>query len=396
MNTKTKTKISDVEEFCKLYKINIPVESEFDYYIETLKRSSEFENFARHKLQDSIESFVDLEKFVSENGYVNVREYKNKCLDTLKDYILSTKAYEALQSSGMSALKMTTRDYINQVEEYHTLVSLDFVSANYSVLKCFQEQTGADELGKDWYELCDKFNIHKCLANSKSFRQIVFGNTNPKRLQTFQHEKIILLVEHLKTIGIADESIVFISHDEIIFRVANANSINFLIENYMLSMEKMVNMPIRLTPFSLKKIKKNTFVKTVYKINPSFNNESNFYLSEEYQTLHGVPGNKYYMYFKKYILNESVEDRDLLYYNDGELSKWWIQDEFQKSKKQNSNKIQLSLKDAMVKYPYIWDKLSSAIPDLSNEDKRAAIEVFVNTCKHCNSEPVGCKCWNDE
>lgn len=374
--TKTKTKIQDIEEFCKLYKINIPVESEFDYYIETLKLSAEFNNYVKDKLQNKINSFIELENYASEKGYSNVREYKNECLESLKDYIISTDAYKALQETPLTGMKMTTKDNINQIEEFETLLSLDFSSANYSILKTFQNK---DELGSNWENLCERFNVHQCLIQSKSFRQVVFGNTNPKRLQTFQHEKIMLLVDFLSKIGVKEESFVFISHDEIIFKVKDANSVIFLLDNYLDTMQKISEMPIRFTPFSLEKIKKNTFIKTIYSINPSFNNTSNHYFHEEYKTLHGVPGNKYYMYFKKYILKKPVEERDLLYYNDGELSKWYLQDEFQNVKKKP---IELSLKEVMSKYPQIWDKLTSTLPDLSNEDKRAAIEVFVNSCKH--------------
>ena len=398
MNTKTKIKIKDVEEFCKLYKVNIPVESEFKYYIETLKKSPEFESFSSHKLQDSIDSFIDLEKYVSKNGYANVREYKNKCLDTLKDYILSTNVYGALQNTQMPSIKMTSRDCINQVEEFDTLLSLDFVSANYSILKSFQVESDDDELEENWAALCKKFNIHKCLINSKSFRQIVFGNTNPKRLQTFQHEQIMVLVDFLKKAGVKEENFVFISHDEIIIKVKDANSVRFLADTYLGIAENKVNMPIRITPFSLKKIKKNTFVKTVYTINPSFGNDSTYYFSERYSTLHGVPGNKFYMYFKKYILNEPLDERDLMYYNDGELCKWVDEDAPKKKALPHYDKPAhvVSLQEAMSDYSYLWDNLTKALPDMSNEEKRRSIEIFANTCKYCHKEPVGCQCWNDD
>ncbi len=42
----------------------------------------------------------------------------------------------------------------------------------------------------------------------------------------------------------------------------------------------------------------------------------------KYRTLFGVPGNQFYFYYKKYILNEPVEIRDLYFWNDNKLAIW--------------------------------------------------------------------------
>jgi hypothetical protein len=235
------------------------------------------------------------------------------------------------------------------------------------------------------------------LINSKSFRQIVFGNTNPKRLQTFQHEAIMELVDFLNKINVTDKHIVFISHDEIIFKIKDTTSVRFLIDHYLEIMEKRVKMPIRLTPFSLRKIKKNTFIKTVYNISPSFNNDSTFYFSERYSTLHGVPGNKFYMYFKKYILKQPLDERDLMYYNDGELCRWVDEDAPKKPKLPHYDKPEnpMSIKDAMG-YSYLWNGMTEILPDMSIEEKRRVIELVAGACKHCFQEGHGCQCWNDD
>ena len=38
--------------------------------------------------------------------------------------------------------------------------------------------------------------------------------------------------------------------------------------------------------------------------------------------LHQVPGDKYFKIFKKYILKESIDTRDLLFVNNGDLAIW--------------------------------------------------------------------------
>lgn len=396
----TKNKIEDIEEFTKLFKINIPVEKEFEYYIETLNKSEEYSyGGPLVLLNDTIESFNKLEEYVVEQGYASIKAYKNYCMDALANYIKSTNAYNNLISAEMPSIKMFTKDHTNQMEESHYLISLDFRSANYSVLKTFQND-GENELCESWKKLCEKFNIHETLANSKSFRQIVFGNTNPKRLQTFQHEKIIKLVGFLQDkLSFKEEDFVFISHDELIFKVRKANTVVAIEDLHMKTMEKLTNMSIKLTAFSMRKIKKNIFVKTLYRISPGFNDITNYYFSEFYNTLHGVPGNKFYMYFKKYILKEPLDERDLLHYNDGELCKWV--DEDTKAKKKvlpHYDKLSciVSTKEAREDYSYLWSGLESVLPDMSNEEKRRVIEVVVNTCKHCFQAPSGCRCWDDQ
>lgn len=402
MSTETlKKEILDVEEFCKLYKVNIPVESEKEYYIETLLRSEEYRSY-NNNLQGKIDTYVDLEEFVSKNGYSKVRDYKNECMDLLKNFILNSQAYKTLMEAEFPTVKLTSKDLINLVEEVDYLLSFDFKSANYSVLKTFDTE---NELESSWKDLCAKFNVHKALVDSKSFRQIVFGSTSPKRLQTFQHvciNKLLWSVQNI--IGTKEEDIVFISHDEIVIRVKSADKVVQIQDNYLEYMSKLVGMPIKLTPYSLKKIKKNTFIKTIHGINTktgiaATENKGMYYFTDDYQTLHGVPGNKYYMYFKKFILNKETEPRDLMYVNDGELCLWI--DEDAKKKKKNlphyeKPRFEYTLKSAREEYPYLWNELGNRLPDMANEEKRRVIELVANTCKHCFQNETPCTCWKDE
>ena len=406
MQTITKNKISDIEEFCKLYKINIPIEQKFEYYISVLKKSPEFAY-----LDSLIKSYLDLEAFVSENNYSSVRSYKSQKLDELVEYIKSTKAYENLLTANISNSKIPSRDHLNIVEEGQALLSLDFKSANYNVLKIFEEE-GFNELEKDWISLCEKFDIHEALVKSKSFRQIVFGNTNPGRLQTFQKENMYRVKTCLeaKLFGYKDEDFVFISHDEVILKVRNAGSVNRIQENINILSDAANGMEIRLAPFEIKKLKKNTFVKTMYKVGltgipncgvQGFMDTSaqRWYFDILFSTLHGVSGNKFYMYFKKHILHEPVSEIDLMYYNDGELC-LWVDEDAKKDKKglphYKKPRFVISIKEASESYSYLWNQMTEILPDMSNEEKRRVVEIVAGACKSCFQDESGCQCWNDE
>lgn len=403
METKTFKKIIDIEEFTKLFKITIPVESEFEYYVNTLKQSKEY----TEKVTEYVELYADLESFVKDNGFKSVREYKNKCLDALKDYLISTKAYEKLLTAKLPEIKLHTKTLINSVEPHQHLVSLDFKSANYSTLKTFQEPV-QDELGKDWEDLCERFNVHKCLVKSKSFRQIVFGNTNPKRLQTFQHVNTLKLVEYLKTeLNFTEEEIVFISHDEVILKVSTASTVQNSLFCNLERMQNIVNgIPVGMSIFSLEKIKKDTFVKTVYGIK-LFSTETGakayvnagfgkFDFVEKYKTLHGIASHKFFMFFKKHILAQPIEERDLMYYNDGELCTW-INPDTEKKKLPHYEELNaITTEQAKAEYSYVWDKLGELIPHLTSEEKRRVVDIVSSACKSCFHSESGCQCWNDD
>ena len=44
------------------------------------------------------------------------------------------------------------------------------------------------------------------------------------------------------------------------------------------------------------------------------------------QSLFGVPGNQFFMYYKQHILKRELEERDLLFWCDDRLAKWVVED----------------------------------------------------------------------
>lgn len=388
MDTVTENKIKDIEEFTKLFKINIPVKEEFDYYFNLSAESKEYKN---NEIYNKFNLFLELEAFVKEHGYENVFKFKMKEIDRLKDIIIQTEAYKKIMEVDLPKTKFHSKDCTNQVVEGEYLMSLDFVSANYSILKTFDSN---HELGYSWKQFCEKNGLHKAFTESKSFRQVVFGNTSPKRLQSWQQERILRVVEYLKECGYEDKQFVFISHDELILKIENSGEAK-KIQDICEKME--IDMTVKSTIFSLKKIKKNTFIKTVYSIESIINTDH--FIKKLYSVLHGVPGQKYFMYYKKYILEQPLDSRDLLYYNDGELCSFIDED----NKKNRSGlphyeklKYSLTIEDAKNDYSYVWNKMTEILPNMSEEEKRRVVEIISNTCSHCYSAKTGCNCNNSD
>lgn len=219
--------MKDISEFEKLFKVNIPVQQHYEYYIETLRKSEFYAGIGA-----VAKEFEQYEFDAEAEGYSSARSYKlDYALPKLKEYIKNTKAYARLNSEIFQDSKLRTKDELRKNDNTY-LISIDFKSANYSALKTFDD---SGELFGSWEELCSALDIHPTLSKSKSFRQFVFGNTSPKKIQNFQHFCINKVVDKLiESKSLIEEDFVFISHDEFIVRlrpdhILAVNRINILL-----------------------------------------------------------------------------------------------------------------------------------------------------------------------
>ena len=396
MNATQTNKIQDIDEFTKLFKLNIPVHSEFDYYFNLIKNSKEY-NLC--EMDRKLRLFCDLEEFAKEKGYESAYRFKMREIDRLKEIIIQSKAYKKLIELELPKSKTYSRDWLNQVSDGEYLLSLDFVSANYSVLKTFDSD---NEICYSWAEFCKIYDVHEALAISKSFRQVVFGNTSPKRLSTFQHNKIMKIIDYLKSCGWEDDEFVFISHDEIVLKIKGPEDVENIQNSYEQIKVAASGMDIKPTVFSLKKIKKNIFIKTIFDVKSDLMGfgKLKLFFKQSYSKLHGVPGNKFFYFYKKYILEQPLDERDLVFMLDGEVCKFVDEDVIKKQKialpHYEKLKYSLTIEDAKNDYSYVWNKMTEIIPNMSEEEKRRVVEIIANTCHHCNYEPIGCQCWNDD
>lgn len=377
--------MKQVDEFKKMFKVTIPVEAHHEYYIETLAKASYFAG-----IPHIVSQFEELERYVDKQGFKNVFKYKMSKLDELAGYIKSTKAYERLQEADFSKVSFEKRDYMKNADGV-LLISIDFTSANFNALKLYDED---DELFDNWHLLCDSFDIHKTLISSKSFRQIVFGNTNPKRLQTTQKDNIYKVISDMLIQGVAtDDDIVFISHDEVIFQLHDNAQESFrksmlIISGFANSARNTgVIMPTHYKIFRQEPIANNMKVHHIYEQKGST-------LIPVHKTLANVPGNKYFKIFKKHILGEPIEKRDLMFMNDNEIA-IWDEEEFS-IKETIVPEGEMTMEDVKEYYPNFYDKLKS-IPGLNESQRRKIIDIAANLCRSCmNADADKCNCWRDE
>jgi len=307
--------MKDIREFQKLFKVTFPVEAHHKYYIDTMMKSPFYAG-----LGNVVKDFEGYERDIEKSEHSSLKSYKMKKIDEISNFIKTTDVYNKLLNFDFNKEEFRTKDIRKQNYDSY-FISIDFKQANYNCLKSIDD---IGELENSWEELCVKFDTHKTLVKSKSFRQIVLGNTNPKRLTRLQHKNITIIVNELINKHGYDESeFMFISHDEFIVKL-NQDAILaageiVVLNNYVSSIinEKIINMPTHYDVYKLKNIGKNKFLKT------HFNAKDNE-LSESYKTLFGVPSNMFYQYFKQHVLEEEIEDRDLYFILDKKPAKWVI------------------------------------------------------------------------
>jgi hypothetical protein len=315
------SRIKDVSEFCKLFRVRIPLEEEFDYYISVLTQSKEFAH-----LPELVEDFAAFENYL-EGG--SVSSFKMGILNQLKNKLSATEAFNNLREFKPGA--MGTLHTEAEKHQGSFLVPVDIAEAKYSVFKCFDLR---QELPATWEAFCYDQKVPEILARSKSFRQLVFGTLDPKKLQCTQQHLMELIFFAIRSNGIPSHYLLTFTSDELVFRLGLTAEES--LPDYLL-VEDIVdrinsgpwpdmfpepfsgNLKLRHGIFKLHTLSKGMFVKDVYKAE-----DRDF--SFQYKMLVGVPGNQFYIYFKKHILNQPVEDRDLYFYSDQRLAKWVVED----------------------------------------------------------------------
>lgn len=280
----------------KTFNIKIPVVKHAEYYIETLKKSPQFENIATH-----IELFKDYENMLIGNG-LKVKDDKMRTINKIIESLKTVGFVDALNGWSYTNSEFSKLGYTPEEDQLY--LSVDIKEANWTVAKYFLNY----DLPK-WELYLKTLGYHDALATSKSFRQYVLGNTNPKRFASMQK----LMTEiHLKMLSkTLRDQVVMISEDEIIFKISNdIKPIDILNQDWKV-------------PVKGKMFRTNYFLNCGdhIRVDTIFDNS---FVGETHRELKAVNGNRFFLHFKTLILNEEIDDRDLLFLNDKNLAKWVV------------------------------------------------------------------------
>ena len=185
----------------------------------------------------------------------------------------------------------------------------------------------------------------------------------------------------------------FISHDELIVRlrpdgVIAVNRINLLLSAIgVIIKNEGIDMLTHYKVFKNEAIGAGMCVQTQYQVKMGG-------LSEKYDVLFKVPGNKFFKYFKMHILKEPIDKRDLMFMSDGEIAIWNLDDD--SVSERLTPEGEMNMEEVQREYPLLFKKLKKEVSGMSDLQVRKAINVFFSLCQSCHNAEDGCHCWNEE
>lgn len=280
--------MKDIRSFCKLFELNIPDYQHFDYYISQLSKLDKY-----HNIYDLIELYK-----IAESVTDDIYQFKIEKSNQIIDFIKSTRAYGELNEDNLIPDLPTTKNFF--YSEDNRYLSIDIKKANWHILKKYDPEF-INELGDSYELLLTKFGLPEVFQYSKTLRQFIFGNLNPKRQIKAQRVVVEEIVQKFEPLNL---EIACIKPDEIIYVVNNDEIL-----------QKILN-----------EIDYNVFKTKIYRVERLDDFRLHSYYDKFDNFLHkelvGCNSHTFYINLKKYILNQPVEIKDLYFRMDGNLAIW--------------------------------------------------------------------------
>ena len=304
-NKKTfKSELTDKQkkDFAKNLGLKIQCDKYYDYYL-----SLHIENDPH--ILTKYEQYLDFVSKVGDGGF----DYRIEKSNLAIDYIKQDPAHQEIINKDFNNINFSKKTPDYKINKYY--LSLDLVQANWNIYKNYTKVYSSIT----WEQfLRNKFEIHPFFQDLKSLRQFIFGKLGiHKRIVNLQKEFISTVYNNLNNY---QNKVVGISEDEIIFELNSPDEQESL-QKYISSI--LIKSSIIKYPIRYKLYQYNIFINGTEEINVKSYFEYNKPLHRE---LFGVPKNKHWWYYKKYILNETPNKKDLSYENDSQISYWYDKD----------------------------------------------------------------------
>lgn len=287
------------KSFIKETKAPIPLyrEEDFKYYLDLFEPvsniKSDFESYLSKLVDIGVDEYYIMRSNLKEeiiNKVKSKESYSNFINNDFKKY---GDRFEPV-NKGTTLLTMENVD--------KKWISVDMVKANFNTFRTFDEDLvdGFTNF-EDWIS---SFENGEEFKDIKILRQIIFGELNPKRIQTIQRYYMSKLIETILNKDSDDLRVITLGADEILFEFKDG-----LVDTIKKSIEEFKyfdnnKFEFRVDVFELKainkKIKDYGFIKV-------FDNKEEFV---------GVSKNMFAQAYK-YYKGLEVTDNDLKFYMDG-------------------------------------------------------------------------------
>jgi hypothetical protein len=284
--------MKDTKGFCKIFDISVPDLAHFDYYVDQLSKLD------RHKdIRELISLYED-----AENGFGDLFDFRMKKSIEIIEFLQNTRAYSDLNLDNLIKDYPTSKTF--QFDDSKKYISIDMRKANWTVLKSY-DPPFLNELPSTYDDLLDRFGMPEIFKRSKSLRQFIFGNINPRRQGKVQRTIIQEIINQFS--GLDGITLECTKNDEVIYSYTD---IGYLKENVL---SKIDILKFKTKLFRVEKVED-------FRIDYIIDESENIL----YKEMVGCNGNRFFMLLKKYILNEPIEIRDLYFRVDGNIAIWKI------------------------------------------------------------------------
>jgi hypothetical protein len=273
------------KDFVKLFDLNVPVIEHFDYYINQLSKTQKYKN---------IFTFLELWKDCEIEDAWEYRKFKSV---QIIDFIKSTNAYTEL-CYDKTLIDYPTSKSI-EYKEGVNYFSIDLRSANWVALKKY-DPDHINELGDNYQDFLNKFDLPQVFIHSKYLRQFIFGNVHPKRLIKVQRNLIQEVVDKYQN----QLQVEGIRNDEVIFSFTDFSQISDIYNS-------LDHFKYKCKIFTTSRVED-------FRIDHIYNIFGEITSKE----MVGVDGTQFYLKLKEYITGESINIKDLYFKNAGKLAIW--------------------------------------------------------------------------
>lgn len=314
--------VKDVEEFSRLFRVKVPLESQFDYYINLLSRSREY-----NWLPQAVNQFA---RYEEECGQITPGSTKMQWVLRLKEELLNSEPYRNY-CRERPPREMSTVQRLSDHKE-HFLFRVDIRAANYSLLRIFDP--GGRTLGDSWEAFLAKRKAPEVLHGAKTFRQLIFGYLDSKGFQRHQLVYLDALFRMSGRAGFRGKDLLVLNGDELILDGGPDPAVavqRFTELTHWCDLAESADSAKDIPPLYRGRLKlsvsllrmrnlpdlKNAYCVTNYGVEGGE-------LKENFKTLHGVPGSLFYRLFREVILNETPQPKDLLFSSENRLARWLL------------------------------------------------------------------------
>ena len=283
--------MKDIKGFCKLMDLSIPEYVHFDYYINQISKVEKWKN---------IYEMIRLYE-LAEAEHNDLYQFRMDKSNEIINFIKLTRSFQELNDDNLISDYPTTKNFV--YVENKKYLSVDIRKANWTILKKYDPDF-LNELGDSYEELLNRFNLPEIFHHSKSLRQFIFGNLNPKRQIKAQRVIIEDLLNQYKHLNL---EVACVKSDEVIWIIDSNSQLDEILDSLDLDLFKA-------KIFTVQRVED-------FRINSYYDRNWNYL----YKEMIGCNGNFFFMNLKKYILDEKVDIRDLYFRVDDRTAIWVIE-----------------------------------------------------------------------